>query len=1056
MNLFKNMNISTKVSVGFGLILVLLMVIALVGSISLITADNNFKKYRSLARQTNAEGRVQANMLTTRLFAKNFVISANEENIKGVKERAKKTIDLIKEARELSKNSMFRLMVDDLESELSEYLAHFKSVTEKQKTRDTIVHGTLNVIGPKMEKGLTAIMESAFKDGDANAAYRAGIALRSLLLARLYAARFLVQNDTASYDRTREEFQRLELRTDELMADLENPKRRETAAAVRSDQRDYYKSFIDVYNVILARNAIIRTEMDRIGPKVADKIEKLKLNLKAEQDDLGPKAEASINKAVLITITTSAVSLILGVLAIWMLGFGVSKPVLAMAAAMKELSGGDTKVIIPNFDQQDELGDMSRSVMIFKESMAHAKESAATERAAKVEIEKARDIAEEATNAKASFLAAMSHEIRTPMNGIIGMVDLLVQTKLEKDQSNMLRTVKESAYSLLTIINDILDFSKIEAGKLNLEVVPFSFREMAEGVAETLAPSASNKNLGLHIHIDPEIPESLLGDPVRVRQLMFNLAGNAIKFTNKGEVLIRAYKKNSANKSDTAILFQIIDSGIGISETDRENLFTEFSQAEKSTTRRFGGTGLGLAICARLTELMGGKIQVESVVGKGSSFTVLLAFPTDGKNPNTEQQSSDLEGLKILLVGEDSEKCDLDASYLRHSNGQVSIITDLDLVKSIAIDAAEQEEPFNVVVLGTSWTVDARAEKLRALQSEKSLAETRFVFMTKERLLKDDFKLVNTIFVDSDPLRRWDFVRAVAIAAGRASPNIDYYQESVEKEALTAQNIEEAEAAGTLILVAEDNITNQDVIRRQLNQLGHGADIFSDGKMALEAWKSKHYALLLTDCHMPVMDGFELTKNIRESENFGVSRMPIVAISASTLEAEVMRCYSVGMDDFLAKPLETRNLKSVLKKWIPQSGRSVSSGNHKNETTSEPAETSAVLLDDGNTPIDPRALKDSFGDDDLVFKDILNDFVEPTAAIIKDINNAFSVRDAEGVGAAGHMLKSSSRSVGAHKLADICTKLEESGKSENWDSIDDAMPLLEPAFADIVNYIKSL
>ena len=320
----------------------------------------------------------------------------------------------------------------------------------------------------------------------------------------------------------------------------------------------------------------------------------------------------------------------------------------------------------------------------------------------RIRAEALRDEAEAATQAKAAFLATMSHEIRTPMNGVIGMVDMLVQTKLEEDQRQMLNTVRDSAYALLTIINDILDFSKIEAGKLDLEQIPFSVRDALEGVSETLASNARKKHIRLNIHVDPDIPDALLGDQVRLRQILFNMGGNAIKFTEEGRVLIRARLVPTKDDTKTTVRFEITDSGIGISKEAQADLFTEFSQAESSTTRRFGGTGLGLSICQRLTEMMDGKIEVKSELGEGSTFIVTLSFPVPEKH-EIKSDGHDLSGLNILFVGDDADERELDAKYLRHWTAEVATVGEFENVKSLALEAAKGERPYDIIVLSSAW-----------------------------------------------------------------------------------------------------------------------------------------------------------------------------------------------------------------------------------------------------------------------------------------------------------------------------------------------------------------
>jgi len=672
------------------------------------------------------------------------------------------------------------------------------------------------------------------------------------------------------------------------------------------------------------------------------------------------------------------------------------------------------------------------------------------------ELREAHDAAQAATQAKAAFLATMSHEIRTPMTGVIGMVDLLTQSKLDEDQRQMMHTVRDSAYALLTIINDILDFSKIEAGKLELEAIPFSIRDTVEGMSETLGPNANNKGIKINVHVDPDIPDAVLGDQGRIRQILFNIGGNAVKFTEKGRVLIRAFLVPTGDRQAAVIRFDVIDSGIGISKEAQADLFKEFSQAESSTTRRFGGTGLGLSIGLRLTEMMGGKISVESELGSGSTFSIIVTLPI-AKEHAIKSDGHDLAGLNVLFIGDDAEERELDANYLRHWNADVITLGEIEEAKTMALDAANKEKPFDIIILGSAWPLEDRAAHIEAIQNEDDLAGMRFVLMTETRTKAERKEITNTVYVESDPLRRAPFIRAVAIAAGRASPDISYEDEDAVVEAVKTPTIEEAEAAGTLILCAEDNMTNQNVIRRQLNMLGYAVEMTDDGKLAFEAYKSKPYAVLLTDCHMPEMDGFELTQKIRKIEKTGDGRLPIIAISASVLAAEIDRCYESGMDDTLAKPIEMPKLKAALRKWMPASPDVTAKAT--GETIAEDTEEKTETVDggnDGNVPIDERALKDIFGDDEATFKEILGDFVDPATSNIGEIEAAFIERSADGVAKAAHKLKSSARSVGANDLADLCQILETAGKAEDWDEIDEAAPRLPDIIEKVVKYIQNL
>jgi len=673
---------------------------------------------------------------------------------------------------------------------------------------------------------------------------------------------------------------------------------------------------------------------------------------------------------------------------------------------------------------------------------------------AEVELTIAKLNAEAATKSKAEFLATMSHEIRTPMNGVVGMIDLLQQTKLESDQRQMTNTVRDSAYALLTIINDILDFSKIEAGKLELEEIPVSILDALSGVADTLAPTSRAKGISIKTFVDPEIPDAVLGDQVRIRQILFNIGGNAVKFTENGKVLIRADKIPSKSEDAVTIRFRIIDDGIGIPKEAQAKLFQAFSQVDASTTRRFGGTGLGLTICQRLIELMKGTIEVESEEGEGSTFIVTVDFPVATEH-DLKNDGHDLKGVNVLLAIKDEDTQRLWPRYLEKWGASVTTSDNIDQIQTMAVDAHKNGNPFHVVCIDTGWEPSQQSGAIHSLQTVKELSDTSFVVACESRDKADRPTIENLIYVDADPMRRSNFIHAVAVAGGRASSDSLRQDGNTILKIKKAPTVEEAAKAGQLVLLAEDNKTNQDVIKRQLNNLGYAVEISNDGVEALEHLQAKSYAILLTDCHMPNMDGFVLTESIRDSEQDGKSRLPIVAITASVLKEEIDKCFASGMDDFLPKPLEMIKLKDMLDKWMPSSDV---------EIVDEPSPGQAVEEvnvgqgddEDTDLPVDSSALKSVFGDDEETFKEILTDFVDPSEAIIGEIEHSYSTRSAGGVAAAAHKLKSSARSVGANKLADLCQSLETAGKANDWSVIDQSMPHLSDTFSKVTEYIENL
>ena len=670
------------------------------------------------------------------------------------------------------------------------------------------------------------------------------------------------------------------------------------------------------------------------------------------------------------------------------------------------------------------------------------------------ELRDARDLAEEATKAKATFLATMSHEIRTPMGGVIGMVDILQETKLSDDQRQMVNTVKDSAHSLLTIINDILDFSKIEAGKLDLEEIPVSICDVVEGAGEALAVNARNKGITLSVYVDPDIPDAVLGDQVRLRQILFNFGSNAIKFTAEGKVIVRADRLPSSDAENIKIRFQVIDEGIGIPEDAQKNLFQAFSQVEASTTRRFGGTGLGLSICQRLTELMNGTIGVESVSGEGSTFSATISLGV-AKEHSIKSDGLDLEGLNVLLVHQRNDMEVLIPRYLERWGARVTSCSDFEQAQSEALQAVARKDIYNVVCLDSDWLLNEQVAFVQSARSDPVLSATRYVIAFQSRSKSDRVDIENTVFVNAAPLRRSEFIRSIAIAAGRASPDVEYDDSEDLPSHAKAPEVGDAEANGQLILLAEDNLTNQDVIRRQLSMLGYAVEIASDGQEAYEMLQSRSYAILLTDCHMPVMDGFQLSENLRTVKGREKGSFPIIAVTASVMREEVDRCFASGMDDYLAKPLEMKKLKAMLQKWMPEPVGIDT--DIKVPSESEDVDQEDVVSDaDTNGPIDPSALKNVFGDDAETFREILGEFLAPSAANAEEIIAAAKNRSAPEVGAAAHKLKSSSRSVGAIDLAELCQVLEQAGNAADWDVIDEAVPRLPQIMSDVSDYIKAL
>ena len=641
------------------------------------------------------------------------------------------------------------------------------------------------------------------------------------------------------------------------------------------------------------------------------------------------------------------------------------------------------------------------------------------------ELTSARLDAEQASRAKSAFLAIMSHEIRTPMNGVIGMVDVLSHSRLSEYQADLITTIRESATTLLDIIDDILDFSKIEAGRMTLEHNTMRLAETVERICTSLNPDAAKKGVELSLFISPDIPEKVLSDTVRLRQVLSNLIGNAIKFSanqpdRKGHVSIRV---EIAEADPLRLSFVIQDNGIGMTPDTLDKLFTPFTQADVSTTRRFGGTGLGLAISRRLVELMQGSITVSSTPGSGTTFTINLPFEAAPEQPVRAQPQ--LAGITCLVVENTNINTADMCTYLNDAGASVLMASD---VPSAALMAAGLTAP----VVAIQYVGQEEVAVDEALVSAQNL---RHLLITRGRRQRARIEALDVVTLDYPLLRRQALLHAVALTAGRASRKV-FHGGAVAHLPTDAEplTIDKARAQNKLILIAEDDKLNQRVILQQLALLGYAAEVADNGMAALRLWRRDKYALLITDLYMPEMDGYTLARSIRREEGEQY-RIPIIALTANTLLGEADQAKAAGMDEYLTKPVQLRLLREVLEKWLP-----------KNE--SSPTECEAVQETEGG-PLDVAVLQDMVGDDPATVLGLLSDYLESVRHLAEELRSASSTGDVKQVRAITHKLKSSSRLVGAQALGELCASIEKWGKEGDKAAIVHAMPEFEAALAAV-------
>ncbi|RLJ22792.1 hybrid sensor histidine kinase/response regulator [bacterium endosymbiont of Escarpia laminata] len=748
------------------------------------------------------------------------------------------------------------------------------------------------------------------------------------------------------------------------------------------------------------------------------------VRLVVNTDLMRQQATEALWSAIWVTMLIVGVAILLTLL----LTRRITRPVAQLVQATQKIAEGhlDEQVVVTAGGELSHLaGNFNRMV---KQLTLSRKEVEAYQQTLEKRVEErtedlliAKEAAEASSRAKSEFLATMSHEIRTPMNGVLGMAELLLGGELNDRQRHFAETIRRSGDSLLAIINDILDFSKIEAGKLELECRDFDLRNLLEDTTELLAERAHNKGLDLTpvLPLDPAI--MVQGDENRLRQVLVNLIGNAIKFTEVGEVVVRM-NKVSQTEDQMAFRLEVTDTGIGMTKEQQAGIFDSFSQADSSTTRRYGGTGLGLAISHQLVKLLGGKLEVESELGKGSTFRFTLTLARSELVEESPQFTQELRGKRVLIVDDNATNREILHNQIINwgmLNGSADNgVKALEMLRQ----AAERDASYDMILLDWHMPNMDGIELARRIQADPTIPALHMVMLSSAAFDEEAARAVDVgihRYLNKPVRQEALFNCLTAVMNAPVRPTDDAESGNTKQVDTSLFNAR--------ILLAEDNMVNQEVARGMLELMGCQVTVASNGQEAEEAVLNADFDLVLMDCHMPVKDGFSAATEIRHQEKPGTGkrRMPIIALTANVQKGIEDQCQAAGMDEYMSKPFEQQQLRAVLTRWLD-----INPENPIAEIQSDPSNTVAP---DEDEAVLQRGLLDNLrtmqrpGAPSILGK-VINIYLESSPVLLESIHKAVTQGDGTALLEAAHSLKSSSANLGAAQLAKVCRELETLGR----------------------------
>jgi signal transduction histidine kinase/CheY-like chemotaxis protein/HPt (histidine-containing phosphotransfer) domain-containing protein len=769
---------------------------------------------------------------------------------------------------------------------------------------------------------------------------------------------------------------------------------------------------------VLASDAALREIVGQVNAVSMKKLAYSDLqveNIGKQQQGVVSNLQSSVNRSFVVIVLATLLLAFAGIAVNTKIGTSIAHPLSSLSATIERIRGGkDLSLRVPGHGT----GEIGILINGFNSMLENIERRDAQLKHATAE-------AKAGNQAKSEFLAKMSHEIRTPMNGVLGMTELLLRTRLDAKQRRFVDSVYRSGESLLTVIDDILDFSKIEAGKLTLEKIGFNLRQTIDDVVVLLAHGAQRKGLDLILLMAEDLPQNVRGDSVRVRQIITNLINNAIKFTDRGEIVVDV----RCDDRDR-VCFSISDTGIGIAPEVAAHLFQPFQQADSSTSRKYGGTGLGLVITKQLVEMMGGTIELKSSPGQGSIFSVTLLLERLAEEISSHAPAvrTSLAGLRMLIVDDNAT----DRSILLEHAGEwnmdaVSVSSGAEALDQLRA-AAAGDKHFDVAIIDVRMPVMDGIALVHAIQADTSLFQPKIVMLTSFDTV-DDINLARKLGIEhcfNKPVRGTDLYDCIIAATGAGTPTTAQPMiKAIDPASAAATNL--LPGMTVRVLLAEDNAINQEIATAMLEDTGYHVTAAENGRVVLSMLASSDFDVILMDCQMPEMDGFEATRELRRRENeTGGHRIPVIALTANAIGGDRERCLEAGMDDYISKPFRRDILLKTLAHWTRDERKAPSSTPIADEIPGISATPEAVT-------IDPKALQvlralQKPGRPDVLTR-VVDMFNLDAPRLLSAMRNAIAANDADALQRAAHTLKSTSANVGAMLLAAYCREIEQLARS---------------------------